>query len=239
MSAGKRAGSEGRAGVDRTRAQRRQHPTEFYRTAPAVALDCSGSAGRRRGRCILDCVSLHAACGIETAGASGGGSGPRRLFKCVGRVRHYSVVRRHAHCLPFPEPSFHAQARPTGRHRATDHGRRDQPVLFPRWSVDRLYRGRKAEKNFRGRWRRDRVVRLPHPLTPAPIGARTAILSRVCASRVDCHEFPPPAALPLRSPSSREKNGRIAGRRSCPAAKRSCSPPKIPLSALMTPILKS
>jgi len=66
---------------------------------------------------------------------------------------------------------------------------------------------------------------------------RTAILSRVCASLVGCHEFPLPAALPLRSPSLREKKGRIGGRRSCQEAKRSSSPSKIPLSVLMTPKL--
>jgi WD40-like Beta Propeller Repeat len=43
---------------------------------------------------------------------------------------------------------------------------------------------------------------------------------------------------PPRSPNLRVKNGLIAGRKSCPAPKRSCSPRRIPPSALTMPKLK-
>ena len=55
-------------------------------------------------------------------------------------------------------------------------------------------------------------------LTPAMIGARTAPLCWL-GQTPDCSEFPPPAVLPSPSLSCREKNGRTAGLKSCPAEK--------------------
>ena len=221
--------------MNRTGTQRRRHPSELYGTAPNVALDCRGSAGCPRGNCILDCVSVHEAGGIETAGAAGGRPGPRRVLKRAGGMDPTLFFRRTATRIAYLSRN-HLYTRKLDQAAATDlplTTGATSPFFSPDGQWIGFVAGGKLRKISVEGGAEIVLCDAASSYTGADWGEDGNIIASLRVSG-GLYEFPLPAALPLRSPSLRGKKGRIGGRRFCQEAKRSSSPSKIPLSVLMT-----